>query len=132
MPLKRPSLPLLAKAIALRLRLGMMALLDMIWNGFGEGAPKALCHVSTRVAFMSFNATLKSGHMSILKHMGCSNTGTLLHQNDTIMSNAVAPHLPVSLWQNPAASCPNTKLRDDAATDASINMKMFSIAYQTS
>ena len=33
-----------------RLRLEMMALLDMIWNGFGEGAPKALCHVSTCVA----------------------------------------------------------------------------------
>ncbi len=67
----------------------MMSLLDKICNGFIEAEPKALFHVTTRVAFMKFNAALKGGSRGIVEDMGCSNTGTLLHQKDNIMSNAV-------------------------------------------
>ena len=109
----------------------MMALLDMIWNGFGEGAPKALCHVSTRVAVMNFNATLKGGHNGILEHTGCSNTGTLLHQNDTIMSNAVTLICLLASFTNPAASFLKYML-GDVVTDAGIHTKMMSVAYRPS
>ena len=38
---------------------------------------------------MNCNATLNGGRKGIFEHMGCSNTGALLHQNDTSMSNAI-------------------------------------------